>query len=162
MYDLPVVVTAIALTVYQVMNMLLVLPGGMLADRVKNTEMVLGVCFGAGAVLVVIAGLGTLPFWLAVCVLGTAGALRGLVNASRDVSVRHAAGEGISVATVFAFVSTGFSLGQMMGPTLYGWLIDTGSPQSVFWVSAGFSVMSLVAMLIGQLVKPRTAGAVAE
>ena len=122
--------------------MLAVLPGGWLADRVDNHERVLGICFLASGALLIIAGVGVAPFWLAIALVGASGALRGLVNASRDVSVRHAA-TNVSVGTLFGFVTTGFAGGQILGPGLYGWLIDAGHPQLVFWASAGFSTLAI-------------------
>ena len=71
--------------------------------------------------------------------------MRGLVNASRDVSVRHAATD-VSVGTLFGFVTTGYSGGQILGPPLYGWLLDIGHPQLVFWGSAAFSTLAIATM----------------
>lgn len=144
-YAIPAAVAATALTAYQVMSMIAVLPGGWLADRVKNTELLLCVCFLMSGGLVVIAGLGVAPFWIAIGLVGASGALRGLVNASRDVSVRHAATD-VSVGTLFGFVTTGYSGGQILGPPLYGWLLDIGHPQLVFWGSAAFSTLAIATM----------------
>lgn len=146
-YHLPVTATAVALTAYQGLQMLAVLPGGWLADKVENHEALLAVCFAISGVLVLLAGAGGLPFWLVVGLLGGAGALRGLVNASRDVSVRHAATERVSVGTLFGFVTTGYSGGQIIGPALYGWIMDFGRPELVFWASAGFSTLAIATML---------------
>lgn len=145
-YDLPVGVTALALTAYQGLALLAVLPGGWMADKIENHERALALAFGASGALVLIAGLGFLPFWLVIGVVGVAGGLRGLVNASRDMSVRHAAND-VSVGTLFAFVTTGYSGGQIVGPALYGWLMDLGHPQLVFWASAGFSLIAISTML---------------
>jgi MFS family permease len=90
-----------------------------------------------------------MPFWVVIGVVGIAGALRGLVNASRDISVRNAATD-VSVGTLFAFVTTGYSGGQIVGPALYGWLMDTGHPQLVFWVSAAFSFIAIGTMMINR------------
>jgi len=145
-YGLPVAVTAMALTAYQALAMLAVLPGGWLADRVKNHELVLAVSFAASGALVILGGIGFLPFFMAIGLIGLAGGLQGLVNASRDVSVRKAATH-VSVGTVFGFVTTGYSAGQIIGPALYGWLMDLGRPELVFWVSAAFSTLAIATML---------------
>lgn len=150
-YHLPVTATAVALTAYQGLQMLAVLPGGWFADKVENHELLLAVCFGVSGLFVLLAGAGGLPFWMAVGLLGGAGALRGLVNASRDVSVRHAATERISVGTLFGFVTTGYSGGQIIGPALYGWIMDFGRPELVFWISAAFSTLAIGTMLVNRL-----------
>jgi FSR family fosmidomycin resistance protein-like MFS transporter len=155
-YGIPVAATAAALTAYQFMTFVMVLPGGWLADKVENHELVLAICFGLSGVLVVICGLGSLPFWIVIGLFGIAGGLRGLVNSSRDVTVRHAATD-VSAGTLFGFVTTGFSGGQIIGPTLYGWLLDFGHPQLVFWASAGFSTLALTTMLTHRLIPQRHA-----
>ena len=155
-YHLPVAATATALTAYQLLTFLMVLPGGWLADKVENHDFVLATCFAVSGILVVICGLGILPFWLVIGLFGIAGGLRGLVNSSRDVTVRHAA-KDISPGTLFAFVTTGYSGGQVIGPALYGWLLDFGHPQAVFWASAGFSTLALCTMLSRRALPSRTA-----
>ncbi len=156
-YGLPVTVTAVALTAYQGLQMMAVLPGGWLADKVENHEVLLALCFGISGVLVLLAGTGGLPFWIVIGLLGGAGALRGLVNASRDVSVRHAATD-VSVGTLFGFVTTGYSGGQIIGPALYGWIMDFGRPELVFWASAGFSTLAISTMMINKLTpRPQSA-----
>lgn len=155
-YGIPAVAAASALTAYQLFAMLAVLPGGWLADRAKNPELLLCACFLTSGVLVVISGLGVAPFWLVVVLIGAAGAMRGLVNASRDVSVRHAATD-VSVGTLFGFVTMGYSGGQMLGPALYGWLLDSGHPQLVFWASAAFSTLAIGTMVTGRIWRLREA-----
>ena len=149
-YGLPVTVTAVALTAYQGLQMAAVLPGGWLADKIENHELILALCFALSGVCVLVAGAGGLPFWIVIVMLGMAGAMRGLVNASRDVSVRHAASDGVSVGTLFGFVTTGYSGGQIIGPSIYGWLMDFGRPELVFWASAGFSTLAITTMLVNR------------
>ncbi len=149
-YGLPVTVTAVALTAYQGLQMAAVLPGGWLADKIENHELILALCFALSGVCVLVAGAGGLPFWIVIVMLGIAGAMRGLVNASRDVSVRHAASDGVSVGTLFGFVTTGYSGGQIIGPSIYGWLMDFGRPELVFWASAGFSTLAITTMLVNR------------
>ena len=149
-YAIPAAVAASALTAYQLMAMAAVLPGGWLADRSKNPELLLCLCFLGSGVLIVASSFGVIPFWLVIGLIGAAGALRGLVNASRDVSVRHAATD-VSVGTLFGFVTTGYSGGQILGPGLYGWLMDTGHPQLIFWASAAFSTLAIATMATGRI-----------
>jgi MFS family permease len=106
---------------------------------------------GLSGILVLLSGAGGLPFWAVIGFLGCAGALRGLVNASRDISVRHAATDKISVGTLFGFVTTGYSGGQIIGPALYGWIMDFGRPELVFWASAAFSTLAISTMLVNRL-----------
>ena len=158
-YGLPLTVTAWVLTIYQATSLLAVLPGGWLAERTDQHDWVLVWCYVGAAVLVVLGGIGIMPFWPAVILVGIAGGLRGLMNAARDVSVRHAAGNGLSVGTVFAFVTTGYSVGQSFGPPIYGLLLDYGSPEIVFWASALFSLISVSTVFMGRSARTRLAAA---
>lgn len=142
-YDVPLALANTGLTTYMLASLAVVLPGGWLADKTTRHNLVLIVCFGISAVLIALVGFGGMPFWVAIAMIGVAGATRGLVNASRDVLVRHAAPEG-SVGTVFAFVTTGFAVGQAVSPAIYGVLMDTGAPDVIFLVSAGFSVLCIL------------------
>ena len=148
-YGLTAATASAALTAYQVMSMIAVLPGGWLADKVEDHEMFLAASFLCSGAVLVFAGLGYVPFWAAVVCVGLSGGLRGIVNASRDVSVRHAATD-VSVGTLFAFVSTGFAGGQIVGPTLYGWLLDAGHPRFVLFASAAFSTLAIATMMTGR------------
>jgi len=141
-YHIPLTLANTALTTYMLAALAVTLPGGWLADKTTRHNLVLIVCFGASAVLIAWVGFGGMPFWLAVVLIGSAGGMRGLVNASRDVMVRFAAPKD-SVGTVFGFVTTGFMVGQAMSPAIYGVLMDKGSPDLVFLVSAGFSILCI-------------------
>lgn len=131
-----------ALTVFLVATAIGVLPGGVLADRTVRHDFVLVVCFTIAAAGILLAGWGAASFWIAIGGLAVAGFMRGVVNASRDLMVRHIASEA-SVGTAFAFVTTGFMLGQAVTPVFYGWLMDIGMPQAVFWTGAGFTVLTI-------------------
>lgn len=146
MYDMPRAVAVIGLTVYQVATLALVLPGGILADRLDRYDAMLMGGFGIAAVAIFIVGMNLSPFWLVLCLLAVAGAMRGMVNASRDVAVRHIAAD-IPVGTLFAFVSTGFVAGQALAGPIYGWLFDNYPPEIVFYASAAFSVLALSTVL---------------
>jgi MFS family permease len=54
-----------------------------------------------------------------------------------------------SVGTVFAFVTSGFLVGQAIAPPVYGLFLDFGSPGWVFWGSAGVSVLCLLTLIPG-------------
>lgn len=144
-YGVPVATAAVALTTYQILSMLAVLPGGWLADKFENHDIVLAVCMVGSAGFLLICGSGLLPFVAVLGAIGISGAFHGLVNASRDISVRGAA-KDVSVGTVFAFVTTGYSAGQVLGPTVYGMILDYGRPQLVFVASAVFSLLAILTM----------------
>ncbi len=141
-YKIPLTLANTALTAYMLAALAVTLPGGWLADHTTRHNMVLIVCFGVSSVMIAAVGFGGMPFWVAVLLIGLAGGMRGLVNASRDVMVRFAAPKD-NVGTVFGFVTTGFTVGQALSPMIYGVMMDHGSPNLVFLVSAGFSILCI-------------------
>ena len=152
-YGISLTTANMALTVYMIASLIAVLPGGLLADYTKHHNLALVASFSVSAVMVAAVGLSGLPFWIALVLLASVGALRGLVNTSRDVMVRHAV-PGASVGTVFAFVTTGFMFGHAVSPTIYGLLMDGASPGMVFWASAGFSLICITTAIPAGWVKP--------
>lgn len=149
-YGISLTTATIALTVYQASTLAMVLPGGWLADRTGRHDVIMIGCYSGAALFTVLAGIGIMPFWLVIPVLGIAGAGRGLINAARDVSVRHVSTDQ-SVGTVFAFVSTGFLIGQAIGPPIYGALLDLGSPEIVFWTSGAFTMAAVATVFISKV-----------
>ena len=132
------------------------LPGGWLADWVRMEYVVVVACFAIMAVCVVLMGSGFLTLWLVFVVATIAGLMRGLYNASRDVLVRRAS-PSRSIGTAFGFVTLGYTLGQGGTPILYGWLMDQGLGNGVFFVAAGFALLAMLIVLVpGQGQRPNS------
>ena len=79
-------------------------------------------------------------------ILCLAGAVRGGVNATRDVAVRHVAAT-VPVGTIFGFVTTGFLVGQAIGGVIYGYLFDNYLPNVIFYASSIFFVLAMFTIL---------------
>ena len=56
---------------------------------------------------------------------------------------------------MFGFVSTGFNLGGMVAPLVYGWLMDRGQPQMIFAIVTGFIILALLTAITRR--KPQAA-----
>lgn len=123
-----------------------VLFGGVVADRTKHHGLVAAFGFGGAASLMLLVGGGGLPVLLLVPVMAAAGFLSGMIMPSRDMLVRAAAPPG-QAGAVFGVVSTGFNLGGMAGPPLFGWLLDAGEPRVVFFAAAAFMLLTSVMAL---------------
>lgn len=136
----------IALTAYLSLAAVGVLAGGFLADRTQRHGQVAAGCFVASALLVVLIGEFALSPAMLVAAMGLAGLIGGLIAPSRDMLVRKAAPPG-AAGRVFGIVSTGFNVGGIFGPMLYGWIMDHGAPRAVFLVSAGFMLLTVVLTL---------------
>ncbi|MGX9964603.1 MFS transporter [Roseomonas sp. F4] len=127
-----------------------VLLGGALADRVKRHGLVAMAGFGLAGVLTLAVGLLPMPALLVVVVLGLAGVMSGMCMPSRDMMVRAAAPPGQSGA-VFGVVSTGFNIGGMIAPPIFGWLVDSGRPEAVFILGGSFMLATASMALVQEM-----------
>jgi predicted MFS family arabinose efflux permease len=118
-------------------------------------------CFTANAMIVLVIGLVSLHAFVLVPALTLAGFLWGIIAPSRDMLVRKAAPPG-AAGRAFGIVSTGFNIGGIIGPVLYGLIMDSGLPRAVFLVAAGFMVATVLLALITDRRQPRLAAAAAE
>ena len=89
----------------------------------------------------------TLPATALVLAMGLAGIIFGMVQPSRDMLVRRAAPPG-TAGRVFGIVSTGFNIGGIIGPILFGWLMDHNEPR---WVFGGAVIFMALTALFGLL-----------
>lgn len=137
-----------ALTAWLAMSALGVLAGGQVADRTRRHGLVAAMGLGASGVLILVAGLVPLGAALLTLTMGTAGFLSGLIMPSRDMLVRAAAPPG-QAGTVFGIVSTGFSIGGVAGPPVFGALLDHGQPIILF-AGAAACMAAAVAMAVWQ------------
>ena len=99
---------------------------------------------------VIVLLIGTIGFGplVLVAAMGTAGFLSGMIMPSRDMLVRAAAPAG-AIGRAFGIVSIGLSTGGMIGPMLFGWIMDRGAPRWVFGASVVFMVLTVAFALIG-------------
>ncbi|WP_237213540.1 MFS transporter [Falsiroseomonas oryziterrae] len=139
-----------ALTAFLVGSALGVLLGGKLADRTARHGLVAGAGFAAAAVATVSVVLLPAPGVAAVVLLGVAGVLSGLCMPSRDMMVRAAAPPG-QAGAAFGIVSTGFNIGGIVSPLLFGWLMDGGHPSAVFVAAAVFMTATALAAALPEL-----------
>ncbi|MDD1532312.1 MULTISPECIES: MFS transporter [unclassified Bradyrhizobium] len=120
-----------------------VLAGGFLADHTERHGYVAAACFAVNAAIVLLIALVTLPGWALTAAMTVAGFLSGVIAPSRDMLVRNAAPAG-AAGRAFGIVSTGFNLGGIVSPLLFGWIMDQGAPHWVFGASVIFMVATVV------------------
>jgi MFS transporter, FSR family, fosmidomycin resistance protein len=137
-----------ALTGLLAMSAVGVLVGGMLAGRTAHHNVV--ACFG----LLVTGGISALigladPGALAlVLIISLSGFASGLAMPSRDMIVRSVTPAG-SFGKVFGFVTTGFHVGGMVAPIIFGQLLDHGYPQGLFLYIAGCALLAIATVAFG-------------
>ncbi|HLJ00712.1 MAG TPA: MFS transporter [Bradyrhizobium sp.] len=136
----------LALTAYLGASAAGVLAGGFLADHTERHGQVAAGCFAINAAILFVIAVVGLPQPLLIGALGLAGFLGGVIAPSRDMMVRNAAPAG-AAGRAFGIVSTGFNLGGIVSPLLYGWIMDQNMPHGVFGTSVVFMVLTVVLAL---------------
>ena len=137
----------IALTAFLGSSAAGVLAGGFLADHTRRHGQVAAVCFALNAAIVLIIAVMTLPPLLLTAAMATAGFLGGVIAPSRDMLVRNAAPPG-AAGRAFGIVSTGFNIGGIISPLLFGWIMDQDMPHWVFGASVVFMAFTVLLALV--------------
>ena len=143
LYATPVTIANTALTAMLVMSAIGVLAGGLVVTRTALHAMVAalgiaGMVMAAGIIAAVDLGTAAL-----IAAMASFGFCAGIIAPSRDMIVRDATPPG-AFGRVFGFVTTGFNLGGIVAPMIFGALMDHGSPRLVF---IGVAVAALIAIL---------------
>jgi MFS family permease len=136
----------IALTAFLGFSAIGVLAGGFLADRTRRHGQVAAACFALNAAIVLVIATITLPSLLLTTAMALAGFLGGVIAPSRDMLVRNAAPPG-AAGRAFGIVSTGFNLGGIFSPLLFGWIMDQNLPHWVFGASVVFMILTVLLSL---------------
>ena len=137
----------IALTAYLGFSAAGVLAGGFLADHTRRHGQVAAACYALNAATVFVIATVTLPTLLLMTAMATAGFLGGVIAPSRDMLVRNAAPAG-AAGRAFGIVSTGFNLGGIVSPLLFGWIMDQNAPHWVFGASVAFMILTVLLALV--------------
>ena len=147
LHDAPIAEATTVLSAYLFASPVGVLAGGWVADRIRRRHdafaalciVMVAVCIGAVAAfrppLAVVAG-----------IFVVAGFFSGMVAPSRDMLIRSMSPPG-DIAKVFGFVSTGFNLGGIVAPVMFGFLLDRSEPGSLFWVVSLVSLATVFTVL---------------
>jgi MFS transporter, FSR family, fosmidomycin resistance protein len=131
-----------AVTAYLVAISIGTLIGGYVADRTTRHNVVAGVCFLSTAVMVAAIGAFSLSLVAVYVLMVAQGLMHGVIMPSRDMIVRSVTPDG-AYGKVFGFVTTGFSIGGSIAPTGFGWVMDQGHPE---WVFYGVALIMLCSM----------------
>ena len=153
LYATPVSIANAALSAFLLLSALGVLAGGWFAVRTSHHAFVasLGLlATGAAVLLVGTVDLGTV---LLIVMMAAGGLANGIIMPSRDMIVRAVTPRG-SYGKVFGFVTTGFNIGGILAPPIYGALMDHGHARAVFLVVGLASIAAIVTVIT----RPRPAG----
>jgi len=148
LYDTPPTLANVALTALLLMNALGVLIGGVLASRTNRHAIVAAMGLagaGLGTALVTVVGFSSPALIILASISGLS---VGIASPSRDMLVRAVTPPG-AFGRVFGFVSSGYNIGAMIAPTIYGMLMDHGQPRGVFLFSAICSIVCIATVVFG-------------
>ena len=149
LHDTSITLGNAALSGYLLMSAIGVLVGGLVVGRTSRHGLVamIGLLAMAAAALLV-AFIDLAPVLL-VGVLSLGGFFFGAMMPSRDMIVREVTPPG-SFGKVFGFVTTGFNIGGIFSPLMFGALMDHGAPRTVFLVIAAGCLLSIVTVATRQ------------
>jgi MFS transporter, FSR family, fosmidomycin resistance protein len=147
LHDMPVAMASAALTAFLLCSAGGILLGGEISDRTTRHELIAAVAFILTAILAVIVAWVNLPLLPLIAAMVIMGLGQGVVRPVRDMLLRAAAPSG-SVGKVFGFVSAGIAAGSAVAPIPFGWLLDTGRPEWVFYLIAIFMLIALFTVFV--------------
>ena len=135
-HDAPIAAATTVLSAYLFASPVGVLMGGWVADRIKRRhDAFAALCFVVTAVCIGAVAVFRLPLGAIGVLFAVTGLFSGMVSPSRDMLIRSMSPPG-EIAKVFGFVSTGFNLGGIAAPVMFGFLLDRSDPGILFWVVA--------------------------
>ena len=143
LYGTPPAIANSALSSLLLLSALGVLAGGVIATRGTRHAFVaaLGLAgMAATTLLIAQINFGTAAL---VAVMTVFGFFYGVIMPSRDMIVRDVTPPG-SFGKVFGFITTGFNIGGIVSPLIFGAIMDHGNPQ---WVFVAVAVAALLSVL---------------
>ena len=143
LYGTPVTTANVALTGNLLLSAAGVLIGGLLVTRTKRHSLVATLGLTAMALSVVLVAVVDLDSLALIAAMSLAGLFSGVIMPSRDMIVREVTPPG-SFGKVFGFVTTGFNIGGIVSPLIFGAVMDHGSPRMVFLLVAAFTLLGIV------------------
>ena len=145
-YGTPIGIANTALTANLMLSAFGVLAGGVVAARVGRPEWIAAGSFLGIALTGAVIGMFDLGLALLLVVMSLNGFVNGLMQPSRDMLVRAVTPEG-QFGKVFGFVTTGFNIGGIIAPLLFGWVLDAGHPRAVFFLVCGLSLLAILTLI---------------
>jgi MFS family permease len=154
-HDATIAAAGMVLSAYLFAAPVGVLLGGHIADRIQRHGRFVAACFVVMGVVMGTVALFHLPLLAVGVLFALVGLCYGAVAPSRDMLIRGLAPPG-QTGKVFGFVSTGFDLGGMIAPPIFGLLLDHGQPAYLFLGVALIYWMTVATVLgAGRRPEPR-------
>jgi MFS family permease len=147
LYGTPVTTANAALSGNLLLSAIGVLIGGLLVGRTTRHGMVATIGLSAIALFTVLIAQIDLGTFTLIAAMSLSGFFSGVIMPSRDMIVREVTPAG-SFGKVFGFVTTGFNIGGIVSPLIFGAIMDHSSPGLVFLSVAAFSLIAIATVVI--------------
>lgn len=145
----PLGVASGALTGYLIASALGVLAGGYLADKTSRHELMAVAALMISAGFLLALGTVSMPVALIVAVMSTVGMCQGAMRPARDMLLRAILPREI-FGRAIGLVSTGAAIGGTLSPIVFGWILDLGHPEWVFYILG-----ASVTLVAGTIIVPK-------
>jgi len=156
MHGVSIEAATFTLSAYMLCGALGMLVGGFIAAHTANSDRVVALAMGAGAVLLVLCGTGVLGGTLTMVVLASTGFAIGIGGPSRDMMIKKATPRG-ATGRVYGMVYSGLDTGLAVSPLLFGLFMDRGWYGATLFGAAAALALSVVAALgVGRRTTART------
>jgi len=143
----------LTLTAYMLCAAAGIFVGGFIAARRPDSDRVVALCMGGGAVLMLLCGSGWLGAAGTMTALAATGFAIGIGGPSRDMMVKKATPKG-ATGRVYGTVYSGFDVGFAVAPLMFGALMDHGHYSATFFVAAFILLLSVLAAVgVGRRVR---------
>lgn len=146
LHNYSVWLAGITLSIFLGAGLVGVLFGGYLADRTTRHDLIAIVSFLVSGIFVIAIGSNKFPVPIAIAGFAIIGFCLGSIRPARDMMVRAITKQGDG-GKMFGFMSNGHQLAGVIVPILFGWFIDQGSPQWIFWLSGIFMAVAILTLL---------------
>jgi MFS transporter, FSR family, fosmidomycin resistance protein len=145
-YGTPIGIANTALTVNLLLSAAGVLAGGLLAARIGHPEWIAAGSFLGIALTGAVIGIADFGIVVLMIAMSLNGFVNGLMQPSRDMIVRAVTPEG-QFGKVFGFVTTGFNIGGIIAPLIFGYVMDIGQPRWVFFLVCGLALLAILTLI---------------
>jgi FSR family fosmidomycin resistance protein-like MFS transporter len=149
LFATPLAVGNAALSGFLLLSAIGVLAGGYLTTRTRRHGVVAAVGLVVTAATSALVGAVDLGAVLLILIMSVSGFFNGIIMPSRDMIVRSVTPPG-SFGKVFGFVTTGFNIGGIVSPLLFGRLLDDGHPRAIFMLVAAAALVSILTVITGR------------
>ncbi len=141
-YDSTLAHAGIVIWLFLTADAIGILTAGAFSHRWQKHETVVTFCFIMVAACMFFIAFVPMTLMVLSLPMTIAGFFYGFITPSRDVIISNLA-PAKDMGKVFGTVTTGFNAGGILGPPLFGFLLDLGDPYSIFWGAGVISILTI-------------------